>query len=130
VLYESPHRLAETLTDLAEVCGPERAASVTRELSKMYEETRRGPLAELAAAFASGVRGEIVVVVAGRPDEPEPQPDDFRGMARRLVGEGHGAREIRTLLVQAGLRKNDAYTLALDVTRESDFRPGRLTGEP
>lgn len=66
VLYESPHRMARLLGELAEAFGPERAASVSRELSKLHEETRRGTLGELAAHFgAHEPRGEFVVVVAG-----------------------------------------------------------------
>ncbi len=66
VFYESPFRLAKTLTQLAEFLGPERAASVSREISKMFEETRRGSLSELAAYYNEHqVKGEIVLVVAG-----------------------------------------------------------------
>ncbi len=66
VLYESPHRIVRTLQDLAEAFGPERRASVSREISKLHEETVRGTLAELAAHFThTGPRGEFVVVVAG-----------------------------------------------------------------
>jgi len=67
VLYESPHRIAKSLREFAEHFGPERMASVSREISKLHEETRRGTLADLAAHFeAHAARGEIVVVVAGR----------------------------------------------------------------
>jgi 16S rRNA (cytidine1402-2'-O)-methyltransferase len=66
VFYESPFRLAKTLTQLAEFLGTERAASVSREISKMFEETRRGSLSELAAYYNEHqVKGEIVLVVAG-----------------------------------------------------------------
>ncbi|MBE7188420.1 16S rRNA (cytidine(1402)-2'-O)-methyltransferase [Jatrophihabitans endophyticus] len=67
VLFEAPHRLAATLADLAELLGAERPAAVCRELTKTYEEVRRGPLGELAEWAATGVRGEITVVVGGRP---------------------------------------------------------------
>lgn len=68
VLYESPHRIARTLRELAEACGAERPASVSRELSKLYEETVRGTLTELAAHFEQHApRGEFVVCVGGRP---------------------------------------------------------------
>jgi len=67
VLYESPFRLVKTLEQLCEFFGGERRASVSREISKVYEETRRGTLAELAQSFAeTGVKGEIVIVVAGK----------------------------------------------------------------
>ncbi|MFT3659859.1 MAG: 16S rRNA (cytidine(1402)-2'-O)-methyltransferase [Gordonia sp. (in: high G+C Gram-positive bacteria)] len=65
VFFESPHRLAVTLADAAEVLGADRRAAVCRELTKTYEEVRRGGLAELADWAADGVKGEITVVVAG-----------------------------------------------------------------
>ncbi|MEM8560486.1 MAG: 16S rRNA (cytidine(1402)-2'-O)-methyltransferase, partial [Bacteroidota bacterium] len=67
VLYESPHRLVKALGQLAEVLGPDRPAAVARELTKTFEEVRRGTLTELAAHYGSQpkVRGEIVLVVGG-----------------------------------------------------------------
>ena len=66
IFYESPFRLVKTLTQLAEVFGQERKASVSREISKVFEETKRGTLAELAQQFTAQVpKGEIVVIVAG-----------------------------------------------------------------
>jgi 16S rRNA (cytidine1402-2'-O)-methyltransferase len=67
VFYESPFRLIKLLQQLAEHLGPDRKASVSRELSKLHEETVRGTLADLIAHFEQkGVKGEIVVVVAGK----------------------------------------------------------------
>ncbi|RBY94232.1 16S rRNA (cytidine(1402)-2'-O)-methyltransferase [Blastococcus sp. TBT05-19] len=68
VFFESPHRLADALTDAAAVLGDDRPAAVCRELTKTYEEIRRGGLAELAAWAAEGVKGEITLVVAGAPE--------------------------------------------------------------
>lgn len=67
VLYEGPSRLSRLLGELTTHCGPERMASVSREISKVHEETLTAPLAELAAHFdhQDKVRGEIVVVVEG-----------------------------------------------------------------
>lgn len=67
ILYESPHRLVKTLNEMAEHLGAERPAAVCRELTKLFEETRRGTLAELAAHYeATPPKGEIVVVVGGK----------------------------------------------------------------
>ncbi|SEJ36792.1 16S rRNA (cytidine(1402)-2'-O)-methyltransferase [Demequina mangrovi] len=67
IFFEAPHRLAATLDAMAEALGAERAAAVSREITKTYEETRRGTLSDLAAwAKADEPRGEIVVTVAGR----------------------------------------------------------------
>ena len=66
ILYESPHRLLKTLTQLAEVLGPERRISVSRELSKRFEETVRGRADEIISHFSmNDPRGEFVIVVAG-----------------------------------------------------------------
>lgn len=70
IFYESPYRLVKTLTQLAEYMGTERQASVSREISKVHEETVRGTLGELIEHFtANEPRGEIVIVVAGIDDK-------------------------------------------------------------
>ncbi|HEX6469569.1 MAG TPA: 16S rRNA (cytidine(1402)-2'-O)-methyltransferase [Streptosporangiaceae bacterium] len=78
VFFEAPHRLAAALTAMAEAFGADRPAAVCRELTKTYEEVRRGPLGELAAWAAAGVRGEITVVVGGAVTRPGPvEPADL-----------------------------------------------------
>lgn len=68
IFYESPHRLLKTLQQFETVFGPERKVSVSRELTKMFEETVNGSLQEVITIFQSrDVKGEIVVVVEGRP---------------------------------------------------------------
>ena len=77
ILYESPFRLVKTLEQLAQVCGKERPASVTREISKMHEETRRGTLEELITHFKKNApKGEIVVCVAGTEGMKERKESD------------------------------------------------------
>jgi len=67
VFYESPFRLVKALQEFSDIFGPGRQASVSRELSKIYEETRRGTLQELISHFSTGtVKGEIVIVVGGK----------------------------------------------------------------
>lgn len=76
ILYESPHRLVKTLQQLAEVMGPERRASVSRELTKMFEETQRGTLSELIVYFSKGeVKGEIVMVIEGNNGDAKEEED-------------------------------------------------------
>ena len=70
IIYESPFRLQKTLEQLAEFLGAERQASVSREISKKFEETRRGTLAELAQSFKEDpAKGEIVIIVAGKSND-------------------------------------------------------------
>ena len=74
VLYESPYRVAKTLTQLSEYLGSDRQASVSREISKVHEETVRGTLAELATHFTTHPpRGEFVIVVAGKSEKSDPK---------------------------------------------------------
>lgn len=82
IIYESPLRLARTLRQLAEVCGDDRQASVSREISKVYEETRRDTLAALAAHYeVNQPKGEIVIIVAGK-DKPAPDERKHRNKYR------------------------------------------------
>jgi 16S rRNA (cytidine1402-2'-O)-methyltransferase len=112
VFFEAPHRLAECLAAMADVLGAERPAAVCRELTKTYEEVRRGPLAELADWAADGVRGEITVVVAGAPERPAQRPDDAE-LARRVAArEAAGERRkeaIAAVAQQAALPKREVF---------------------
>lgn len=70
VFYESPYRLIRTLEELKEVLGSERQASISREISKLHEETIRGTIDELVTYYSSHtLKGEIVLIVAGKPKE-------------------------------------------------------------
>ncbi|MBW1597654.1 16S rRNA (cytidine(1402)-2'-O)-methyltransferase [Streptomyces sp. JJ38] len=112
VYFESPHRLAATLAAMAEAFGPDRRAAVCRELTKTYEEVRRGPLAELAAWAAEGVRGEITVVVAGAP-EPDAAELDATELARRVAAReeaGEPRKEaIAAVAKETGVRKRAVF---------------------
>lgn len=123
IIYEAPQRVQATLTDLAAVCGDGRRASVSRELSKRFEETLRGTLAELAVlAGESDPRGEYVICVAAS-DEPQAGADTarFRELGNLLSGAGLGRREVREALILAGASRNDAYGFSLTV-RTGDLK--------
>ena len=78
IFYESPLRLAKTLSQMADCFGGDREASVSREISKLHETTHRGTLAELAGYFADNApRGEIVIVVEGKKQEKEGKKDKY-----------------------------------------------------
>ncbi|MGO9343215.1 MAG: 16S rRNA (cytidine(1402)-2'-O)-methyltransferase [Acidimicrobiales bacterium] len=116
LIHESPPRLGPTLADLAEVCGGQRQVAVARELTKLHEEVWRGTLAEAAARYSERpVRGEIVVVVAGRPVQ-KPEIDD-RELESRLVIElasGSGVRDAAAAVAgQLGVPRRRAYEKAL-----------------
>jgi 16S rRNA (cytidine1402-2'-O)-methyltransferase len=115
VFFEAPHRIAVALADLAATFGADRPAAVCRELTKTYEEIRRGPLAELAAwAVESEPRGEITVVVGGAPPGPaEPPPDEeLRAAVADREAAGDTRRDAITAVADAyGLKKRDVYAL-------------------
>ena len=77
VFYESPMRLVKTLEELRQYFGGDRRCSVSRELTKIYEENQRGSLDEVCAHYREkGVKGEIVIVVEGRGDGRRPEPEE------------------------------------------------------
>ncbi|MEV7177348.1 16S rRNA (cytidine(1402)-2'-O)-methyltransferase [Kitasatospora sp. NPDC093679] len=112
VFFEAPHRIAETLAAMAEAFGGDRPGAVCRELTKTYEEVRRGPLAELAAWAADGVKGEITVVVAGAPPAA-PEEVGPAELARRVaVREEAGERRkeaIAAVAADLGLPKREVF---------------------
>ncbi|WP_435208049.1 16S rRNA (cytidine(1402)-2'-O)-methyltransferase [Streptomyces sp. bgisy034] len=112
VYFEAPHRLDDTLAAMTEVFGADRRAAVCRELTKTYEEVRRGGLGELAEWAAEGVRGEITVVVEGAP-EKGPEELDAQELVRRVrVREDAGERRkeaIAAVAAEAGLPKREVF---------------------
>ncbi|MEU9750540.1 16S rRNA (cytidine(1402)-2'-O)-methyltransferase [Streptomyces niveus] len=111
VYFEAPHRLDDTLAAMAEVFGAERRAAVCRELTKTYEEVKRGGLGELAVWAADGVRGEITVVVEGAP-ERAPVTDPGELVRRVLVREEAGERRkeaIAAVALEAGVPKREVF---------------------
>ncbi|MFI1375150.1 16S rRNA (cytidine(1402)-2'-O)-methyltransferase [Streptomyces longwoodensis] len=112
VYFEAPHRLDDTLAAMAEVFGGERRAAVCRELTKTYEEVRRGPLDELARWAAEGVRGEITVVVSGAPERGPGEIGPQELVRRVRVREEAGERRkeaIAAVAAEAGLPKREVF---------------------
>ncbi len=113
ICYEAPHRAAETLADMAEVLGPDRPGALARELTKRFEQVRRGTLAALAeGAVTDPPRGEIVLL-AGPPLErpaPEEDLDALLKAALETTGPGQAAAEIAKA---TGLPRKDVYARAL-----------------
>lgn len=114
VFFESPHRLAATLAEAAEVLGADRAAAVCRELTKTYEEVRRGGLGELAAWAVGGVRGEITVVLAGAPAPGPPEVAGLVDEVSRRVAEGERLKDaVAAVATTHGVAKRDLYQAAV-----------------
>ncbi|MFF8901954.1 16S rRNA (cytidine(1402)-2'-O)-methyltransferase [Streptomyces lydicus] len=139
VYFEAPHRLDDTLAAMAEVFGADRRAAVCRELTKTYEEVKRGPLGELAAWAAEGVRGEITIVVEGAP-QSGPQETDAAELVRRVrIREEAGERRkeaIAAVAAEAGLPKRevfDAVVAAKNAEKDAEkaaAKDGKGAGKP
>ncbi|MET8702414.1 16S rRNA (cytidine(1402)-2'-O)-methyltransferase [Kitasatospora sp. NPDC058032] len=133
VFFEAPHRIAEALTAMAEAFGAERPAAVCRELTKTYEEVRRGPIGELAAWAAEGVKGEITVVVAGAPPAA-PQELTPAELARLVaVREEAGERRkeaIAAVASELSLPKREVFDAVVAAKNAAAAGPGRTVGEP
>ncbi|HOB04356.1 MAG TPA: 16S rRNA (cytidine(1402)-2'-O)-methyltransferase [Propionibacteriaceae bacterium] len=114
VFFEAPHRLGQSLVAMAGAFGGDRPGVVCRELTKTYEEVRRGGLAELAEWASGEVLGEITVVVAGaEPAEPMSLAD-AGDEVRRLVSAGAKRSEaVATVAAATGLRRQDVYGASL-----------------
>jgi 16S rRNA (cytidine1402-2'-O)-methyltransferase len=122
VFFEAPHRLDATLAAMAEVFGRDRPAAVCRELTKTYEEVKRGPLGDLAAWAAGGVKGEITVVVGGAPATVS-DPDTVVAGIRARVAGGERLKDVCAEVAAAsGLSRNDLYNAALAAGRRRDSR--------
>jgi 16S rRNA (cytidine1402-2'-O)-methyltransferase len=113
VLYEAANRVADTLAELARAGAGARATVVARELTKQYEELRRGTVAALAAYYESTPpRGEVVIVIAGE-SPVEVSEDELRARALVLRAEGRSARDVAAALTaELGAPRNLAYRLA------------------
>lgn len=113
IFFESPHRLGESLRDLASALGDDRRVVVCRELTKLHEEVKRGTASELAAYFADGARGEICLVVEGAAPATA---DLATGLAQvqALVSAGLRLKEATAEVAeQTGLGKRELYEAAL-----------------
>lgn len=123
MFFESPNRLAASLKSAAEVLGADRPAAVCRELTKAYEEIRRGTLGELAASYAGEtVRGEIVLAI-GPGQAAAPSEDDVDALLARLARElpaGKAATEAASL---TGLARKDLYQRLLAMKETAPKAP-------
>ena len=114
VFFESPHRIDESLADARDVLGDDRPAAVCRELTKMFEEVKRGTLGELAEWARDEVRGEIVVVIGGAATRASVSFEDALAEVARLTATGLGLKDASAQVADlTGLSKRDLYQGAL-----------------
>ncbi len=113
VFFEAPSRIADTLAALAQEFGSERPAAVCRELTKMYEEVKRGSVSELAEWAAAGVRGEIVLVVGGAPDTAASPEAALAEVLSRIEGGERMKEATRAVAEATGLSAKELYAAAL-----------------
>jgi 16S rRNA (cytidine1402-2'-O)-methyltransferase len=128
IFFEAPHRAAATLSAMAVAFGPDRRGAVCRELTKTYEEVRRGSLQELADWAASDVRGEVTLVVGGATQPAA----DLQTAAEEALNLAAGGMKLRAAVAEVarhqGLSKNALYELALKM-QHSRPRSAAAEGE-
>lgn len=117
VVFESPHRVAATLADLARTCGGQRRVVVARELTKLFEEVWRGTLSEaVAAAEAKPARGEYVIVLAGAEPPEEPDQEAVVAALRAEIENGATTKAAVDRVHEGlGLPRRRVYQLALEL---------------
>lgn len=126
VFFEASRRLAATLAEMAEAFGGERAAAACRELTKTHEEVRRGTLRDLAEWAASGVLGEVTLVVAGRADQRNRTDVGHAAeeVARRHAGGMSRKDAIAAVAADLGVPKRVVYDAVIAKNRENRAGPG------
>ncbi len=113
LFYEAPQRLGAALADLAHVLGGDRPCAVARELTKLFEETRRGSLAELAAFYSEhAAKGEITLVV-GPPLASQPALQDVDALLKEYLTTMSLRDAVAAVSVITGIKKADVYASAL-----------------
>ena len=118
VLFESPHRIHTTLDDLERVLGGERQLALCRELTKMHEQTIRGTVKEVQDGLSDPARGEITVVVEGKPPDAPVEDVDLEGLVFEWQREGLSTKDMTQRLQRdLGWKRNVAYKAILDALK-------------
>ena len=122
IFYEAPHKLCATLRDLAAAFGEDRRLSLSRELTKLHEQTLRMTLGEAMRYFDENApRGEFVLIVEGAPDEPETEQSEEERLAaaaeavRRRIEQGQTQKDaVKAVSAEVGVKKNALYRYVLE----------------
>jgi 16S rRNA (cytidine1402-2'-O)-methyltransferase len=119
VLYESPHRLVDSLADMAATLGA-REAVVARELTKTFEEVRAAPLQELAAHYrsAGAPKGEIVLVIAPPEPQAEAPAQDLDQLLAAALTQGSVRDAVAAVVEATGMNRRAVYRRALELARK------------
>jgi 16S rRNA (cytidine1402-2'-O)-methyltransferase len=118
VLFESPHRIHATLGDLDRTLGHDRRIALCRELTKMHEQTIRGTAAEVRSRLSDPARGEITVVVEGKPADAAVEDIDLPALVAEWKREGISTKEMTQKLQRdLGWKRNAAYQAILDTLK-------------
>jgi 16S rRNA (cytidine1402-2'-O)-methyltransferase len=125
VLYEAPHRVRQTVDDLAGACGPLRRVALARELTKLHEEVFRGTLESAAAHLdANEPRGEFVIVLDGAPPAPPATADDITGALSARLHAGESKKDaVAAVAAELAVPKRVVYNVALGLGGP-DSEPG------
>lgn len=118
IFFEAPHRLGAFLADAADALGDGRPAAVCRELTKTYEEVRRGPLGELAQWASGEVRGEITVVIAGVTPQAGSLPDAVDDVLAQIDAGERFKNAVNAAAQRHGVAKSAVYDAALAARKE------------
>jgi len=115
VIYESPHRVADTVDDLADVCGPLRRVALARELTKLHEDVWRGSLVDAAAHLTEQPpRGEFVIVLDGAPPPAAAQDEDIEAALRQRLANGTDKKTaIASVAAELGVAKRRVYQIGI-----------------
>jgi 16S rRNA (cytidine1402-2'-O)-methyltransferase len=128
IIYESPHRLADTLIDLAEAFGATRQATVAREVTKLHESFIRGTLAECAEHYkAEPPRGECVIIVEGGTGDAPERPEEVavETLLLEAMRAGKSTKEAaREVANKTGLGRRELYATALKLQPDGDSEEG------
>ena len=127
IFYEAPHRLVEVLRDMTRLLGAQRRASISRELTKRFETTYSGTLAELSEAAerdSDMTRGEIVIVVSGAPPSSAALELDAEALLRALLDELSPSQAAKIAAHLTGAKRSDLYEAALRIGRVPDEKKG------
>ena len=116
ILYEAPHRLADTLSDINSVI-PERSICVAREITKRYEEAIRGTASEILEICESReIKGEIVIVIDRAPEREKASEQDIKSELEKCISSGMTKKDASKLVAKKlGISKNEAYRISLDI---------------